>query len=269
MSSASSAAPVSQEESTTSSGSDEYDDAIESVAIAVVQLAMRVAQDAPPIRPMGFFRRTTLVRRRVEANDRLMRHYFSENPTYNPRQFRRRFCMSKRLFLKISGDVEVEYPYFQQRYDATGKLGFSAIQKCTSVLRQLATGQTGDLFDKYLEMSERTSRETVEKFCRGSFYVNENFYKTEYYLTDDIYPEYTTFVNSFTGPFDEKRQLFKRKQESARKVVERAFAVRDREVHNMLKADLVDHLWANKRRGGAQPNNELEFNLNNYVSDEE
>jgi len=178
MSSESSAAPASQNQSTTSSGSDEYDDAVESVAIMAVNLAMRVGQQAvtAPVRQPGFFRRTTLVRRRVEANDRLMRLYFSEQPTFNARQFRRRFRMSKRLFLKISGDLEAEYSYFQQKYDAAGKLGFSPIQKCTSALRQLATGQSADLFDESLEMSERTSRETLQKFCRGMLlYRNKNY----------------------------------------------------------------------------------------------
>nr|XP_043618868.1 uncharacterized protein LOC122590756 [Erigeron canadensis] len=243
---------------------------------------MRVAQDEAPVRPPGFFRRTTLVRRRVGANDRLMRHYFSENPTYNERQFRRRFRMSKRLFLKISGDLEAEYPYFQQRYDAAGKLGFSAIQKCTSALRQLATGQTGDFstssidymhwawdmcptawrgthtrgdvghpllmfqvvasYDLWIwnayfgkqgsnnDINVFESSPVLEEIISGlaptsSFYANGNFYKCGYYLTEGIYPEYTTFVKSFTDPFDEKRQLFKRKHDSARKAIERAFGV--------------------------------------------
>jgi hypothetical protein len=137
-------------------------------------------------------------------------------------------------------------------------------------------------------------------------------------LGDGIYPEYATFVKTFTDPIDAKRRLFKKRQESARKSIERAFgvlkkrwkviknpapywdkrrmqevmyaciilhnmilededkaicqdydpndvslnpaywsqqtpveiriqnlhAVRSRETHNMLTADLVDHLWA-------------------------
>nr|XP_043619833.1 uncharacterized protein LOC122591639 [Erigeron canadensis] len=121
------------------------------------------------------------------------------------------------------------------------------------------------------------------------FWANGNFYEKGYYLGDDIYPEYATFVKTFSDPIDEKRRHFKKKQESARKGIERAFgvlkkrwkdenkavcqdynaqepslnpdywrritpmevriqnlhAVKNRETHNMLTADLVDHLWAN------------------------
>nr|GEZ84539.1 hypothetical protein [Tanacetum cinerariifolium] len=46
-----------------------------------------------------------------------------------------------------------------------------------------------------------------------------------YYLADGIYPEWTTFVESFTVARDEKNVVFKRGQEGARKEVERAFNV--------------------------------------------
>ena len=68
-------------------------------------------------------------------------------------------------------------------------------------------------------------------YFAGSFYANQNFYNMGYYLTDGIYPEYATFVKTFTDPFDEKRQLFKRKQESARKAIERAFGVLKKRWH--------------------------------------
>nr|XP_043616183.1 protein ALP1-like [Erigeron canadensis] len=151
------------------------------------------------------------------------------------------------------------------------------------------------------------------------FSANRNHYEKGYYLGNDIYPEYATFVKTFSDPIDEKRRLFKKKQESARKGIERAFGVlkkrwkvlkhpalywekksiqdvcyaciilhnmiledegkavcqdynaqetslnpaywnqqtpmevrnqnlrtvRNRETHNMLTADLVDHIWAN------------------------
>ncbi|GJY44692.1 ALP1-like protein isoform X1 [Tanacetum coccineum] len=46
-----------------------------------------------------------------------------------------------------------------------------------------------------------------------------------YYLADGIYPQWSSFVKSFTGANSEKNALFKRKQESARKDIERAFGV--------------------------------------------
>ncbi|XP_074269509.1 protein ANTAGONIST OF LIKE HETEROCHROMATIN PROTEIN 1-like [Silene latifolia] len=57
------------------------------------------------------------------------------------------------------------------------------------------------------------------------FTVNGIEYKTGYYLVDGIYPEWAAFVKSFPHPRDPKRLLFKERQESARKDVERAFGV--------------------------------------------
>ncbi|XP_010696025.3 uncharacterized protein LOC104908599 [Beta vulgaris subsp. vulgaris] len=57
------------------------------------------------------------------------------------------------------------------------------------------------------------------------FTVNGSQYTMGYYLTDGIYPEWAAFVKSFPHPQDPKRLCFKRKHESARKDVERAFGV--------------------------------------------
>ncbi|XP_022032418.1 uncharacterized protein LOC110933507 [Helianthus annuus] len=57
------------------------------------------------------------------------------------------------------------------------------------------------------------------------FYANDVEYKYGYYLVDGIYPEWVTFVKSFSYPDDEKILYLKKKQESARKNVERAFGV--------------------------------------------
>ncbi|XP_023766293.1 protein ALP1-like [Lactuca sativa] len=58
-----------------------------------------------------------------------------------------------------------------------------------------------------------------------SYVVNRNEYKYGYYLSDGIYPEYATFVKSYTFSADDKRKIFKLAQEFARKDVERAFGV--------------------------------------------
>ena len=77
--------------------------------------------------------------------------------------------MNKELFLRIINDMEQEYPYFTQSWDARGRRGFSPLQKCTSAIRQLAYGVVPDTCDEYLKMSERTSRECLEHFCYGIF----------------------------------------------------------------------------------------------------
>ena len=57
------------------------------------------------------------------------------------------------------------------------------------------------------------------------FTVNGTQYEKSYYLADGIYPEWATFVKSFTCPKDPKRMKFKQMQEAARKDVKRAFGV--------------------------------------------
>ncbi|XP_042408037.1 uncharacterized protein LOC121997600 [Zingiber officinale] len=58
-----------------------------------------------------------------------------------------------------------------------------------------------------------------------NFTVNDTAYMKDYYLTNGIYLEWATFVKAFPCPEDPKRKLFKERQESARKDVERAFGV--------------------------------------------
>nr|GEZ68844.1 serine hydroxymethyltransferase [Tanacetum cinerariifolium] len=52
------------------------------------------------------------------------------------------------------------------------------------------------------------------------FKCNGVTFEKEYYLADDIYQQWSSFVKSFTVANSEKNALFKRKQESARKDVE-------------------------------------------------
>ncbi|GJY31896.1 reverse transcriptase domain-containing protein [Tanacetum coccineum] len=60
------------------------------------------------------------------------------------------------------------------------------------------------------------------KNCPVSWQVE---YRKGYYLADEIYPEWASFVKSFTVATDPKHTYFKQHQESARKDVERAFGV--------------------------------------------
>ncbi|XP_021995020.1 uncharacterized protein LOC110891719 [Helianthus annuus] len=113
--------------------------------------------------------RECIERDRHAANDRLIKDYFDEAPTYpNPEVFSCRFRMSKRLFLRIAEDLVNNFDYFKQKPNARGTLGFTGIQKCTLALRVLAYGNTTDINDEYLKMVKKTTRDTLEHFCQGT-----------------------------------------------------------------------------------------------------
>ncbi|GKD42275.1 ALP1-like protein [Tanacetum coccineum] len=57
------------------------------------------------------------------------------------------------------------------------------------------------------------------------YVVNGVGYEKWYYLADGIYPQWATFVKSFTVANDAKHASLKKRQEGARKYVERAFGV--------------------------------------------
>ncbi|XP_023732546.1 uncharacterized protein LOC111880356 [Lactuca sativa] len=61
------------------------------------------------------------LRRNHEArHDRLIEDYFADDVVYAIK-LRRRFRMRKELFLRIVGDLEGRFPYFQWKMDARGK----------------------------------------------------------------------------------------------------------------------------------------------------
>ena len=96
-----------------------------------------------------------------------MRDYFAEHHVYPERMFRRRFRMSRRLFLRIANDLANHDQFFTQRSDARGRIGFTTLQKCTSAMRQIGYGTSHDAWDEYLRMSARTSRECLYRFADG------------------------------------------------------------------------------------------------------
>ncbi|GJV78281.1 ALP1-like protein isoform X1 [Tanacetum coccineum] len=65
----------------------------------------------------------------------------------------------------------------------------------------------------------------ADKAPEALFVVNEKTYEKGYYLADEIYPQWSTFVKAFNMAMDQKTMKFKRVQESSRKDIERAFGV--------------------------------------------
>ncbi|XP_076931655.1 uncharacterized protein LOC143596877 [Bidens hawaiensis] len=98
--------------------------------------------------------------------------------------------------MRLANDLLEHFEYFQQRDDARGKPGFTTTQKITAALRQLAYGVGSDMLDEYLQMAKKTRRNALNHFCRA-----------------------------YAAPVSDKRKYFTKKQESARKDIERAFGV--------------------------------------------
>ncbi|KAI3770633.1 hypothetical protein L6452_01773 [Arctium lappa] len=128
--------------------------------------------------------------------------------------------------------------------------------------RVLAYGTSVDSVDEYFRMSATTTRDVLMNFVDGvilcfgdeylrkpnnddlarllhagdqrgfpgrapkvSYIMNGRENDRAYYLTNGLYPSWSTFVKSITFPTIEKHKLFAQCQESARKDVERAFGV--------------------------------------------
>ncbi|XP_076895893.1 uncharacterized protein LOC143548678 [Bidens hawaiensis] len=120
--------------------------------------------------------------------------------------------------MRLVNDLLEHFEYFQQRDDARGHPGFTPTQKSTAALRQLAYGAGSDMLDEYLQMAKKTGRDSLNHFCKEHF-------KYGYYLVDGIYSEWGTLVQAYASPLSDKRKYFTKRQESARKDIERAFGV--------------------------------------------
>lgn len=64
---------------------------------------------------------------RENASCNLFSHYFSRNPLFPAMMFRRRFWMSRNLFLYIYDTIQRHDNYFVQRRDGLGRLGLSGL----------------------------------------------------------------------------------------------------------------------------------------------
>ncbi|XP_057812312.1 uncharacterized protein LOC131026456 [Salvia miltiorrhiza] len=230
--------------------------------LIVAQLAEY--QNATKIHGGSVLGHKVIHRDREAAAHRLFNDYFFENPTFNEGMFRRRFRMSRSLFLRIVDAVKNHNGFFEQRMDCTGRWGLSRPQKITAAFRILAYGVPADATDEYINISESTAIKCVKKFCRAiveifsdqylrspnasdvarllyigkqrgfpgigitpptHYVIQGKEYNVGYYLADGIYPKWSTLVQTFHEPRSVKKKFFAMRQESCRKDVERAFGV--------------------------------------------
>ncbi|XP_050278347.1 uncharacterized protein LOC126719884 [Quercus robur] len=171
---------------------------------------------------------------RLAGHKRLYLDYFSDTPVYPPNLFRRRFRMSRNLFLRIQHEVEAYESYFIQKRDNAQKWGLSSLQKITTALRMLAYGVTADFMDEYVQIGESTAMKKRSPIFfeleQGrapavNYSINGHEYTMGYYLADDIYSKWSTFVKTIPSPRGHKHKLFAKAQEANRKDVKRAFGV--------------------------------------------
>ncbi|GJS63926.1 ALP1-like protein isoform X1 [Tanacetum coccineum] len=144
--------------------------------------------------------------------------------------------MARPLFNEIVTAVIDHDAYFRNNIDCTGKEGIFGLLKCTSSIPSNWTlprlccfsifeethGDINVLYQSPLFNDLKTGRAPEIPFV-----ANGVTYPSGYYLVDGIYPELAPLVKMIPEPADDahKRILYKQKQESARKDVERAFGV--------------------------------------------
>ncbi|XP_021762521.1 uncharacterized protein LOC110727262 [Chenopodium quinoa] len=96
-------------------------------------------------------------RRHQEGHVWLYNDYFVEVPVYLSDLFQRRFRMHKHVFERVMYAIIENDAWFQQRRDATGRLGLSPLQKCTAAIRKLSYDLVADACDEYIRISRTTA----------------------------------------------------------------------------------------------------------------
>nr|XP_025880464.1 uncharacterized protein LOC112938633 [Oryza sativa Japonica Group] len=111
--------------------------------------------------------REIIHRDRFAGNLRIVADYFADPPIYSAKLFRRRFRMSRELFLRIVASVEAHDDYFRQRPNAVGLLGATALQKVYGAIRMLAYDIPADSLDEVVRISESTMIEAFKHFVKA------------------------------------------------------------------------------------------------------
>ncbi|XP_052627250.1 uncharacterized protein LOC111920503 [Lactuca sativa] len=108
-----------------------------------------------------------LNRNHEEGHKHLYRDYFADYCVYGAKDFKRRFRLNRDVFLRIANALESRYEFFQLRYDARGRRGFTTLQKCVATIRLMAMGESPDAMDDYMRMYERIARESLYTLSKG------------------------------------------------------------------------------------------------------
>ncbi|GKE10996.1 ALP1-like protein [Tanacetum coccineum] len=198
-------------------GMTDFDD-MEDMEMIMQQLQYEQEQEAE-----SSHRRNYIYREREEAEERLMADYFGAHPKYPSYYFRKRIdCMHWEWR---------NYPKAWHGQFARGD------KKCPTIMLEVVASYDLWIWHAFFRVADANNDLTVlnnsplfedlldDIALVAPFECNGVTFEKRYYLADGIYPQWSCFVKSFTVANLEKNALFKRKQESARKDVERAFGV--------------------------------------------
>ena len=94
----------------------------------------------------------------------------------------------------IVDDVTNHDKYFRQKPDAAGRIGLHPIQKISSTLQMLAYGGAANANNKYIQISESTSLESLNRFCEAIIEVYG-----EEYLQQSQYNQFQMTLVSWGG----------------------------------------------------------------------
>ncbi|XP_062186025.1 uncharacterized protein LOC133889569 [Phragmites australis] len=168
-----------------SSSSSSDDDKDEELFIALQQTHSQYQAMQVPRWGGSVPRRQYVHRDREARHWRLYNDYFSDAPTYGANFFRRR-SLDLACFFGLAGSHN----------------DINVLHR-SHLFAKLAEGEAPQV----------------------NYTVNGHNYTIGYYLADDIYPQWATFVKTIPQPLGNKRKYFAKAQEAVRKDVERAFGV--------------------------------------------
>ncbi|KAK1423363.1 hypothetical protein QVD17_18663 [Tagetes erecta] len=114
----------------------------------------------------------------------------------------------------------------------------TGLQKCTSALRVLAYGNTTDINDEYLKMSEKTTRDTLEHFTKGIIKIYGQRYLRKP-TWNDLQRIYEVHQEVHGLPVEEEIT-----QATFEERVANDAYLRNKYEHYALMADFIEHAWS-------------------------
>ncbi|XP_020253854.1 uncharacterized protein LOC109830908 [Asparagus officinalis] len=198
-------------------------------------------------------------RDRETTHQNLVIDYFADNPRFGEDMFRRRYRMSRSLFLRIVDAMKDHDYYFQQRSDGLGRMGLSPLQKVTAIFRMLVYGLPADAMNEYVKIGESIAIESMSNFCRAIVEIFAEQYLRTPNANDIARLLYIGKKHGFPGMLGsldytnndinvlEPSNIFSKSAQAiappAHYVIQGKEQIKDKDAHIALRNALIDHLW--------------------------